>query len=59
MAELQSYAVANQRQNENGLKVVHFDRKPDQPSKPVNSNYESEAKNNNLLQMGSLKRANG
>ena len=53
MAELQSYAIANQKSNENGLKVVHFDRKPDEPLKLI-SKKESEAKK--LQQMGSLKR---
>ena len=53
MAELQGYATANQKQNENGLKVVHFDRKPDEPLKLTSKN-ESEAKK--LQQLGTLKR---
>ena len=53
MAELQTYAAAKQTSNENGLKIVNFERKPDQPALPL-TNQESETKR--LQQMGAMKR---
>ena len=54
MAELQNYASAKQTCNENGLKMVHFERKPDQPPLPLTNQSESETKR--LQQMGAMKR---